>query len=146
MAEIRFRHAGVVVRDMQRSLQFYRDWLGLRVMSERRETGSYIDSLLGLSSVDVWWVKLGGAHGEICVELLQYRSPHGAGGLAGHLAHPGCSHIAFTVDALDELYGELRARGVTFTTQPLVSPDGTVKVTFCEDPDGAAIELVQLLG
>lgn len=145
MAGVCFRHAGIVVRDMRRSLEFYRDRLGLKVISERREFGSYIDRLLGLSGVEVWWVKLGASEDKISVELLQYLSRHGAAGVPRQVCELGCSHVALTVSDLDRLYDELRSAGVVFTTEPLPSPEGTVKVTLCFDPDGTPIELVQPL-
>jgi len=143
MPGISFRHAGVVVQDMTKSLEFYRDLLGLKVINKRRETGVYIDKLLGLSQVDLRWVKLGGSDGKVCVELLQYFSAHGESSVPIRTFQIGCSHIAFTVSALDRLYHELHSKGVMFTTEPLISPDGAVKVTFCQDPDGTQIELVE---
>ena len=145
MAGVCFRHAGIVVRDMRRSLEFYRDLLGLKVISERREFGSYIDRLLGLSGIEVWWVKLGASEDKIFVELLQYLSPHSVTSVPRQVCDMGCSHVALTVSDLDRLYDELRSTGVAFTTEPLLAPDGAVKVTFCFDPDGTPIELVQPL-
>lgn len=51
----------------------------------------------------------------------------------------------FTVQDLDGLFQKLSRAGVRFTAPPQVSPDGLAKVVFCQDPDGAPIELVEML-
>ena len=50
-----------------------------------------------------------------------------------------------TVDNLDETYNRLVEAGVYFNSPPQLSPDGFAKVTFCKDPDGSLIELVEEL-
>ncbi len=57
----------------------------------------------------------------------------------------GFTLIAFTVDDLDREYERLRAAGVAFNARPQTSPDGYAKVTFCRDPEGNLIELVEVL-
>ena len=43
------------------------------------------------------------------------------------------------------VYSELSKKNIEFNTPPQKSPDGLVKVTFCKDPDGTPIELVEML-
>jgi hypothetical protein len=57
----------------------------------------------------------------------------------------GASHVALTVDNLEELYKHLLENNIKFNALPQKSPDGLVKVTFCNDPDGTPIELVEVL-
>ena len=57
----------------------------------------------------------------------------------------GCSHIALTVPNLDNLYDKLLEQDVVFNSPPQYSPDGYAKVTFCKDPDGSLVELVEVL-
>ena len=57
----------------------------------------------------------------------------------------GASHVAFTVENLDELFKKLSENNIEFNAKPQHSPDGMVKVTFCKDPDGTPIELVEML-
>ena len=139
------RHTGVVVSDMERSLRFYRDLLGLKVAKNFKEEGAYIDSISGLSSVRVWMVKLTADDGSM-VELLQYLSHPRKAPDNPQICDIGCSHIAFTVDDIDEEYARLSESGVRFNCPPYISPDGYAKVAFCHDPDGASIELVEVLG
>ena len=138
------RHTGIVVTDMEKALRFYRDLLGLKVVKDSREEGDYIDSITGLSRVRLWMVKLTADDGSM-VELLQYLS-HPQEALDNHqICDIGCSHIAFTVDDIDKEYARLSENGVRFNCPPCVSPDGYAKVSFCHDPDGTRIELVEVL-
>ena len=57
----------------------------------------------------------------------------------------GASHLAFTVDDLQKTYEHLLKNGIKFNAPPQSPPDGKAKVTFCEDPDGTPIELVEVI-
>ena len=45
------RHTGIVVSSMKRSLEFYRDLLGLKMVKDFKEEGEYIDKISGLRSL-----------------------------------------------------------------------------------------------
>jgi len=138
------RHSGIVVTDMERALTFYRDLLGLKVAQDFREEGDYINSILGLSGVRVRMVKLTADDGSM-IELLHYPSHPREARQNPQLCDIGCSHVAFTIDDIDKEYERLLKNGVRFTRPPCISPDGYAKVTFCYDPDGTSIELVEVL-
>lgn len=138
------RHTGIAVTDMERALVFYRDLLGLKVVKDFREEGDYIDSISGLSGVRVWMVKLTAADGSM-VELLQYLSHPRKSPDNPQICNIGCSHVAFTVDDISKEYARLLKGGVRFNCPPQISPDGYARVTFCHDPDGTSIELVEVL-
>ena len=57
----------------------------------------------------------------------------------------GPTHMAFTVDNLDETYQSFSKDGIPFISAPETSPDGFAKVAFCSAPEGTYIELVELL-
>lgn len=137
-------HTGIVVRDLEGALRFYRDLLGFSVATELREAGDYINNMLGLERVDVTTVKLS-APDHSLIELLQFRSHRGRSRGPMAPCDFGITHIAFTVDDLDREYKRLRAAGVAFNARSQTSPDGYAKVTFCRDPEGNLIELVEVL-
>ena len=139
-----FRHTGIVVSDMERSLKFYRNLIGLKVVKDFSEKGDYIDNILGLSGVYLRMVKLVTDDGSM-IELLQYLSHPKQPPVKSEIHDLGCSHIAFSVDNLDGEYRRLCENGVKFNCHPYISPDGYAKVTFCHDPDGTSIELVEVL-
>jgi catechol 2,3-dioxygenase-like lactoylglutathione lyase family enzyme len=138
------RHVGIVVRNLDAALGFYRDLLGFREVRAMDESGEFLDSILGLSHAKVRTVKLAGTSGGQ-VELLAFQDPKAQVGPPPPLTRAGPTHIAVTVSDVDGLYARLRQSGVECTTPPRVSPDGGAKVTFCRDPDGTYVELVQVL-
>ena len=139
------RHIGVVVADMDRALGFYRDLLGLRVARTMDESGAYLDNLLDVRDARVLTVKLSAEDGPTLVELLQFEHPSTSGPDSRDAWTRGPSHVAFTVDDLDGLYARLQSRGIRFNSPPQLSPDGYAKVTFCRDPEGTLVELVEVL-
>lgn len=137
------RHVGIVVRDLERSLRFYRDLLGLTVVRTMEEHGDVLDRILARQNTRVTTVKLVPPTGGMLVELLAFESHPTKACSEDELLTAGVSHLAFTVENLDMLYERLSGAGVRFHAPPQTSLDGHVKVTFCRDPDGTPIELVE---
>lgn len=139
-----FRHAAIVVTDMERALGFYRDLLGLKIVLDAEREGEFFDKLLAMPGVRMRVAMLE-APDAGRIELFEFLS-HPA-----WVRHPeekreaGCWHVALSVADIDRTYQRLLERGVRFNCPPQVSPDGYGKVTYCYDPDGATIELVQIL-
>ena len=50
---IEVRHIGIVVTNIEKSLKFYRDLLGLKIERSMNESGEYIDNMLGFENVHV---------------------------------------------------------------------------------------------
>lgn len=138
------RHAGIVVGDMDRSLGFYRDLLGLKVKSQKSESSQYIDAICGTKGAELTTVKLAAQDGSL-IELLCFGSRKDRKVSAGKLDDIGLTHISFTVDDAENEYRRLAASGIEFNSKPQVSPDGYAKVVFCKDPDGVFVELVEVL-
>ena len=137
------RHIGIEVNNMENSLKFYRDLLGLKIIKDMDEQGVYIDNMLSLDYVQVKTVKLSADTGNTLIELLDFKS-HNDNEVRNFYTI-GASHIALTVDNLEDLYKHLTKNNVKFNAPPQKSPDGLVKVTFCNDPDGTPIELVEII-
>ena len=137
------RHTGIVVKDLESSLHFYRDLLGLQIVKKMEETGDYIDNISLLKKVQVTTVKMSSPSGQM-VELLKYNS-HPEEQKIRELCEIGISHIAFTVENLDIEYKRLKDKGINFNSPPQLSPDGYAKVAFCRAPEGTFIELVEVL-
>jgi catechol 2,3-dioxygenase-like lactoylglutathione lyase family enzyme len=142
---IELRHAGIVVTDLERALHFYCDLLGLKVLKSMEEKGVYLDNMLGHSGVLVTTVKLAAGKGSAVLELLHFKSPVTPAAQTRGLFDLGPTHVAFTVEDLDTIFERLARAGVPFNAPPQLSPDGLAKVTFCHDPDGTPLELVEML-
>ncbi len=109
------------------------------------ETGVYIDNVLSLRDVRLSTIKLAADSGSALIELLEFGSHREGMPAKREVYSVGPSHVALTVDDLDGLYRRLSQAGVRFKAPPHVSPDGGAKVTFCHDPDGTFVELVEVL-
>ena len=142
---IELRHAGIVVTDLKRALHFYCDLLGLKILRSMEEKGAYLDNMLGHKDVLVTTVKLAAPQGGALLELLYFRSPRTTPSPRRDLFALGPSHVAFTVEDMEATFERLTRAGVQFNAPPQLSPDGLAKVTFCQDPDGTPIELVEML-
>ena len=139
------RHVGVVVKDLETSLHFYKDLLGFKIRKEMEEECPYIDIVLGLKNVRLKTVKLMPPPGGGGIELLYYYSPGSPQRTPCAIHERGISHFALTIENLDQEYDRLLQQGVKFNSSPQIDPDGGAKVVFCQDPDGNHIELTEEL-
>jgi catechol 2,3-dioxygenase-like lactoylglutathione lyase family enzyme len=142
---VTIRHAGLVVQNIDVSIKFYSDLLGLPVASRKIEDGLFIAQIVGIPNVRLEWAKLRDENG-IILELLQYHSHPDHLPLGNYPSNRhGASHVAFTVENLDAVYSKLLHKKVHCNSAPQTSPDGKTKVLYCYDPDGIPLELVEEL-
>lgn len=136
------RHAGLVVRDIDRALEFYSAF-GFSLWKRETETGAFIEQVTGIPNVRLEWAKLK-AHDGFLLELLQYHShPQPALHEPAPSNQPGCSHLAFTVEDIEAACQRVVQLGGSVVNMPATSPDGNVKVAYCHDPEGILMELVE---
>lgn len=138
------RHTGLVVADLDRALHFWCDVLGFKVVKQMEETGPRLDAMMGLTGVRVTTVKMAAPDGNL-VELLRFHSHPDKPGWEGTPYSTGFTHIALTVDNLDQLVLQLAQEGVRFPAPPQHSPDGYAKVVYAQGPEGVLLELVEVL-
>ena len=138
-------HISVTVSDMERSLAFYRDLLGLEEVERHRLEGEGISKMAGKECVIMQVVRLQAPQTPgVLIDLQEYIAPKGKVSNA-KLGDVGHSHICFGVPDVWAAYRELTAQGVEFVSEP-VSFDlefGVVHVVFFEDPDGYILELME---
>ena len=65
------RHTGVVVNDFDKTLKFFVNLLGFKVLNKINETSSLIDNTLNLKNVDLTTAKLKASDGNI-IEILKF--------------------------------------------------------------------------
>jgi len=140
----KFRHAGIVVRDMERSLHFYRDLLGLSTVIDEVAEGAYLSRLIGIENAKVREVKLAIKEGAV-LELVQMLSPAADEPKCFGFGVMGCNHVAFTVTGIEGIYKNLKRAGVDFVSEPLSSTYDPVKTMFCYDPDKTLVQFVEIL-
>lgn len=137
-----FHHTAMSVTDLDRSIHFYCELLGMkldwRIDHKKSEA---LEKVVGLRNVDVSYAMLSGWGGRI--ELFQYHSPEGKPYPPDKpVCEKGITHFAFQVEDINALHERLLAQGVRFNTPPQVIRPG-VKATYFHDPDGITLELVQ---
>ena len=138
------RHTGIVVRDMEKSLHFWRDILGLKVVIDFWEEGEFIDTVQNLAGVKVHMIKLIAPDGTM-IELLKDEHHPGKEPSKRALCDRGISHIAFTVADVEESFRALRDDGCEVLSDPITSPDEKARLFFVRDPEGHLLEIVEIL-
>ncbi len=138
------RHTGVVVRDLEKSTEFYCA-LGFVEDNQAIEEGDFIDTVVGLQNVKLEWVKLKAPDGYL-LELLQYHSHPEQKEIAKQRSNQlGCSHLAFSVDDIDTVCKEIKKIGGSVVSPPALTNDKKVKVVYCHDNEGNLMEIVEVL-
>ena len=138
-----FRHAGLIVKDLDDSLHFYCEILGLEAIQRFTDSSEYINIITGLTGATAEFAKLKMLDGAI-IELLTYPShpsqPHELS-----IINVGIAHIALRVDSALHSYEALVGHGINVLSPPVLSSEGIAKVFFCLDPDGYRVEIVEMI-
>jgi len=116
-------HVGIVIRDLEKSLAFYQDVLGAKVVAR---------NVIPSSQTDVIYLQISGG----MIELLHRREP-----AANEVF--GITHIGFMTDDLDADYRALVDTGGEPLVPPKVAGTGVGRLGFLRDPNGARVELLQ---
>jgi catechol 2,3-dioxygenase-like lactoylglutathione lyase family enzyme len=139
-----FFHAGVTVSDLDRSLAFYRDLLGMEVSMERVFTEPYIFEIVALqpAAMRIAYMKI--PQSSVIVELSEFQGIERHPG-SGRPCDPGTGHFCLYVRDIDALHARLTAHGVRSRSAAPVTitagPNRGSKVVYVSDPDGYLVEL-----
>ncbi len=142
----RMQHTSFTVSSMERSLAFYRDLLGLKVIADQGGAGGYLATVTGFPNVDIRVVFLTLHGADHLLELIEYRSPVGTPADV-RTCNPGSAHVCFATDDILADYERLSAAGVRFRSAPVPIVGGRHKggqTVYLLDPDGITLELIQL--
>ena len=135
---------GIVVYDLNKVRDFWINTMGFKLHIEAVEESPYIDELLAIKDPALTTVKLIDSNGFI-IELLKFRNYQVKNSWAGDLKTTGLTHIALTVDNLDELVEILTKLHYQTFSEIKISPNKKVKVVFVKGPEAIMLELVQEL-
>jgi catechol 2,3-dioxygenase-like lactoylglutathione lyase family enzyme len=142
-------HVGVAVQDMERSLSFYRDGLGLTVVIDRVADDEYLREVNAVESTSIRIVYLSVPGTDFRIELLEHRGAERIP-IHGRPCDPGISHIGLYVDDVEEIVRRLVAAGYqSRSAQPVTIAAGPyrgARSCFMMDPDGMLVELFQKPG
>jgi len=117
-------HTRYRVNDLERTVKFYRDVLGLaEVKRHKSPRGSELVFLQAAGSEELI---------EICF----------LPGSESVKVQPDLTHLAFEVDSLAEFEKHLAQHGLKYSDGPITSSTGTT-FAFVDGPEGYEIELIQ---
>ena len=120
----KYLHTRFRVSDMDKSIYFYRDILGMKVVEQK--TSPRGSKLVFLKFPDM----------DCELELCSFPD-------SGNVHVPeDLVHLAFEVDDLERCIERLKVAGVLITEGPIESSNGT-RFIFTQDPDKYEIELMQ---
>jgi glyoxylase I family protein len=139
-------HSAIVVRDVEASLRFWRDGVGLAVLMDHEFAGAWRD-LFGAPSDRLRSVFLGdpAQPGAGIVELVVFDGAAGAGTppAVAEPPAPGFFLLSVFVD-VDAVLGRLATLGLGGAPRRITvpGPAGAVVMATVRDPDGVLVELV----
>ncbi len=121
-------HTMIRVGDLERSIEFYTEVLGMQLQSRRDyPQGKFTLAFVGYGSTS-----------EQAVIELTHNWETGNYDLGN-----GFGHIAIRVDDAYAACSQIKSRGGVVTREAGPMKHGTTVIAFAKDPDGYAIELVQ---
>ena len=145
-------HIAICVRNLEASLKFYRDILGLKV---RLHTTQEMARRPGAESPEMYERK----RKSRTVANAWFDNPDDSEPFLVLTSHPGdqvagdpikldqigISHISFAVDDVKSLAGELESKGVPLAgkLEDFTGPDGSIRTIFVYDPDGILVQFDQ---
>ncbi len=126
-------HVAIVVEDMEKSLTFWRDALGIE-LHELRDVPA--------EKSQVAFLPVAGAE----IELVKPTSDDS--GLAKYLARrgPGMHHVCLEVDDIDGMMTQLKAKGIRLINEEPRAADDGKRYAFIhpESTSGVLVELYQI--
>ncbi len=129
----RLDHVAIQVSDIDASIAFYTEVLGLPLMFKTEDRDHLeVFAYLELEGGNLELLALTDPKGNVIPrELPEIKKPY-------------CPHVALGVDDLDVVIAELQSKGVALIDGPLIIP-GKVRWLYFSDPDNNVIEYVQWL-
>lgn len=128
---MRLLHTMIRVGDLERSLAFYSEVLGMRLLRRK----DYPEGRFTLA-----FVGYGDEAAETVIELTHnWDTPR-------YELGAGFGHLAIGVDDIYGACATLRSKGARIVREPGPMKHGGSEIAFIEDPDGYRIELIQLRG
>ena len=131
-------HLAISVQNIDKAVQFYRDYLGFQVEWDRR--GIVSAEVVGLPDADARQIMLKGY--GLRVELFKYFTPKGQKIKPNRQCDFGITHFALSVKDIHTIYQRLVENGVQFNCPPLNFRPGAW-ATYLKDPEGIMIELIE---
>jgi catechol 2,3-dioxygenase-like lactoylglutathione lyase family enzyme len=143
----RIFHVNVNCTDLERSLGFYRDLVGLRPRNRTAPTEPQPGGAFGLDQVqwDAWMLEGDAGTASPVLDLLEWKVPMPGAAAVGDPTAPGFNRLCMTTPDVAAMHARLAAAGVDVWSEPIdVELAGGTRASMfvCCDPDGTQIEFV----
>jgi lactoylglutathione lyase len=146
-----FWHVSFTVRDLDASVKWYTEVLGLVFVRGQVQKNAYTDKLVGYpdAHLKVAQLRVPGATVPLSrhhIELVEYIHPRGED-IPLDTNRTGVGHWAFMVDDIHAEFKRLKALGVSFKAEAPVPIEAGVNTggytIYFTDLDGITLELIQ---
>src|SRR6185295_1736373 len=125
---MRLLHTMIRVNDLDESLRFYCDTLGMTLLRKHDyPAGRFTLAFVGY----------GGEDAQAVIELTYNWDTH------SYTIGTGFGHLAIGVSDIYHTCESLRRKGVKIVREPGPMQHGSTVIAFVEDPNGYRIELIQ---
>ncbi|MFF1933744.1 VOC family protein [Streptomyces sp. NPDC058228] len=144
-------HAGLTVSDLDRSVEWYVNVIGLKAVHRQDGDNNYTRTLVGVpdAAIRVAQLAFPGSSSiwpsSHAIELIEYTRARGK-----HTAPSpndvGASHVAFVVDDIDAVCARARRSGARLRNEPVTVTAGcnrNSRACYLHDPDGHTLELME---
>ncbi len=149
VGRLRFFHVNVNCSDLERSLGFYRDLVGLRPTVRTRPERPQPGGAFGLDEVqwDAWIMAGDDAPGGVVLDLLEWQVPRPTGSPPASVTELGLGRLCILTDDLAGLHQRLIEAGHDVWSPPIhvdLGVEGMVapELFVCSDPDGTPVQFV----
>lgn len=145
----RIYHVGLTVSDLDRSIAFYRDILGLEFQGEIFMAGEETDRLFRMKDTKARVAYLNGSKAIEAppIELIQFVD-NKVKKVKGNLFTTSISEVCFYTDDIERVYNSLIENHVECLSEPQyfdfrVNELGESRAFYFRDPDGIVLEMMQ---
>jgi catechol 2,3-dioxygenase-like lactoylglutathione lyase family enzyme len=145
----RLFHIAVNVKDLDRSVEFYRR-LGFQILADRKVNNDKLAEAFAVPSSECRFVhlRLGDDETATVLDVVEWFDPATTDGPGTPAQNQqGITRFAVLTDDTDRVHRELSKAGVEFLTSPttVMTPEGGWRVCLVKDPDGVVIQITQLV-
>ena len=138
-----FRHCGIETKNLNKSLWFYKELLGLKIIKKMKEDKKLMSEILKVKNCNLTTIKLG-VKKKIILELLYFKNLNQKMNKID-IYSLGLTHVSLTVKDIRKMYNKLSKHKIKFFSKPTLSSDKKVMLCFCKTPENIFLELVEIL-
>jgi len=134
-------HVGVSVIDLEKTVQFYTEVMGMEIEYYTYHKGVEISEVVNVDDAElkICVVKKGSHR----IELLDYGKKRRNEIGYPDQTIPGLIHISFVVTDIDHEYERIKSIGYEFNSPPTVTRQNGPKICYFKGPDNVIIELYE---